>query len=235
MKKLYNLYEQIILESVDLHLAQKALDGNWGVNIVYIKKDKDGNPTKNSSNQPRWCQVLAIGKTNKGNDAIRVYQVRGPNLRPNKKTGKIERYKTFLVNNIEPDGFRISKFKFYSPPDGLFNTFGDKTLNITSGDGGNIASFGDKYMDNYRERHSNWQSSLDSKQQNEPLAKNRADSGENPYTDYEYTPYEKPVTNKDYNSQDNNNDGQDSYRDDNVDDTENQDRYQDDENIETNG
>jgi len=189
---LYNLYKQIILEQVDIHKAQEALNDNLGVNIVYVKKDSEGNPTKDSTNRSRWCQILAIGKTSKGNDAIRVYQIT-PTPKANPKTGKVERYKTFLLNNIEPEDFRVSRFKFYSPPDGLFNSFGDKTLNITSADGNRIAQFGDKYMDNYRKRHSNWQSNLKTKQANEPKVRDRADSGNNPYTDYEY---DNSVTNR---------------------------------------
>lgn len=190
---LYNLYKQVIFEEVNLHTVQNALNGNFGVSIVYVKKDSEGNPTRDSSNTPRWCQILAIGKTSKGNQAVRVYQISGPNLKPNPKTGKVERYKTLLLNNIEPDDFRVSRFKFYSPPDELFNTFGDKTLNITDGSGNNIATFGDKYMDNYRQRHANWQSNLKTKQPNEPEVRGRADSGNNPYTDYEY---DSSVTNE---------------------------------------
>jgi hypothetical protein len=225
---LYNIYKQLILEAVDLHTAQNAMNKNYGVNIVYQKKDKDGRPLKNSSNMPRWCQILAIGKTSKGHDAIRVYQISGPNLRANKKTGKVEKYKTFILNNIAPEDFRVSKFPFYSPPDGLFNAFGDKTLNVTSSSG-SIATFGDKYMDNYRQRHSNWQSNLKTRQTNEPKVKDRADSGANAYTDFEYNqpdneptvdnktgepyiPYEKPKTNNDY---------QDDNLDDNLDDNPN--------------
>jgi DNA-binding ferritin-like protein (Dps family) len=192
---LYNLYKQVILEAVDLHSVQNALNGNFGVNIVYVKKDGEGNPTRDSSNTPRWCQVLAIGKTSKGNDAVRVYQITGPNIRTNSK-GEEERYKTFLLNNINPEDWRPTKKIFYSPPDGLFNTFGDKTLNITDATGNNIAQFGDKYMDNYRERHAKWQSNLKTRQQNKPLEKGRADSEHNPNTDYEYTPYEKPQANQ---------------------------------------
>jgi hypothetical protein len=214
---LYNLYKQVILESVDLHLVQDALNNNWGVKIVY----NDG--TKHSSSNSRWCQILAVGKTSKGHDAVRVYQVRGPNLRANPKTGKTEQYKTFRLDRIEHWG--PTKFKFYSPPDGLFNTFGDKTLNVTDSSGNNIAKFGDKYMDNYRERHANWQSNLQTKQQNEPLVKGRADSENNPVTKYDYnhTPYEKPVANQPPERQepevDNNNDypnDEDNPNDENI-------------------
>src|SRR3989304_7178885 len=107
---LYNLYKQVIFEEVNLHTVQNALNGNFGVNIVYVKKDSEGKPTKDSSNTPRWCQILAIGKTSRGNQAIRIYQI-SPSPKPNPKTGKVERYKTLLINNIEPDGFRVSRFK----------------------------------------------------------------------------------------------------------------------------
>lgn len=132
---LYNIYKSIILESTDVDAIQDVINNHYTVNIVY----NDG--TKNSSNTPRYCGVYAIGTTNGGNQAIRVYQISGPNLRPD-KNGVIQRWKTFRVDRIM--AFRPTKFVFHAPADELFNINGDKTLNIVGNNGGNIAIFNKK-------------------------------------------------------------------------------------------
>jgi len=208
VKKLYNLYKEVILEATELGDVQRAMN-----NHVMVRFNYDG--------KPRYGGIYAIGTTNKGHSAIRFYE-------PNSKSKSKVQWKTLILNKIKD--FEVLKMKIYSPPDELFNVNGDKTLNIKNGSGGNVVSFDDKYMDNYRTRHSNWQSNLDTKQQNEPLNRNRVDNTDSANNainynktnaDYEYTPYEKPITNKD--------DNQTRYQDDTEtqDDAETQYRYQD--------
>ena len=174
--KLYNLYKEVILEAVDIKTVQDAIKNNLGVNIVYEDNSIDSN------SGPRYCQILAMGKTSRGNIAIRVYQISGPNLKKD-KTGRINRWKTFRIDRIQT--MNVTNFTFYAPPDELYNALGDKTLNIPSNDGmANMAIFSDKNLDKYRQRHAKWQSNLDTKKTNEPLVRNRADNEEKPQPNY---------------------------------------------------
>lgn len=181
--KLYNLFKEVILETTaEINSIQDTMNKNLGVNISYADNKDGGTLGK------RYCQVLAIGTTSKGTKAIRVYQISGPNLKRNKK-GQIERWKTFDINKIL--SWEPTNFTFYAPPDELYNALGDKTLNIPNKHGmANMAVFGDKNLDKYRERHANWQSSLDTKQANEPLVRNRK-------TDDTVTPQPSNLSNQD--------------------------------------
>jgi hypothetical protein len=132
---LYNIYKSIILEATEVEQVQSAINKHNTVNIIY----NDG--TKNSSNMVRYCGVYAIGITDGGNQAIRVYQISGPNLRPN-KNGVVERWKTLRLDRIT--SFNPTKFVFQAPADELYNINGDKTLNITGNGGGNVAVFNKK-------------------------------------------------------------------------------------------
>ena len=174
--RLYNLYEQVILEGVDVKTIQDVIKNNRGVNIVYEDNSIDSN------SGPRYCQILAMGKTSKGNIAIRVYQISGPNLKRD-ESGKIIRWKTFRVDRIR--SMNVTNFTFYAPPDELYNALGDKTLNIPNNDGvANMAIFSDKNLDKYRERHAQWQSNIKTKKTNEPLVRNREDNEENSQPNY---------------------------------------------------
>jgi hypothetical protein len=174
--KLYNLYKQVILESTKIEDIQDIIKNNRGVNIIYRDNSIDSN------SGPRYCQVLAIGKTSKGNMAIRVYQISGPNLKRDKK-GQVQRWKTFRVDRIED--IKTTNFTFYAPPDELYNALGDKTLNIPNEGGmANMALFNDSNLDKYRERHAKWQSNLDTKKTNKPLTKTRDDNEEKPQPNY---------------------------------------------------
>jgi len=173
--KLYNLYKEVILEGTDIKTIQDVINNNRAVNISYEDNSIDSN------SGPRYCQILAMGKTSKGNNAVRVYQISGPNLKRD-KNGKIIRWKTFLTNKMT---ITPTNFTFYAPPDELYNALGDKTLNIPNNDGmANMAIFSDKNLDKYRQRHANWQSNLDTKKTNEPLVRNRADNEEKPQPNY---------------------------------------------------
>ena len=132
MNKLYNLYKQLILEATEVEQVQDAINRHNTVNITYNQGGK------NSSNMPRYCGVYAIGTTSNGHPAIRVYQISGPNLRPNSK-GVVERWKTLRIDRIT--NWNPTEFIFHAPADELYNIYGDKTLNITNSSGGNIATF----------------------------------------------------------------------------------------------
>lgn len=132
---LYNIYESLILEATEVEQVQNAINNHFTVNIIY------NNGTKNSSNMKRYCGVYAIGMTNSGNQAIRVYQISGPNLRPDNK-GQVQRWKTLRLDRITL--FAPTKFVFNAPADELYNINGDKTLNITGNGGGNVAVFNKK-------------------------------------------------------------------------------------------
>lgn len=174
--KLYNLYKEVILEAVDIKSVQNAIRNNLGVNIVYQDNSIDSNKG------PRYCQILAMGKTSKGNMAIRVYQISGPNLKRN-KDGKIQHWKTFRLDRIQQ--MNPTNFRFYAPPDELYNALGDKTLNIPDSEGmANMAIFSDKNLDRYRERHRNWQSNLDTQKTNKPRVRDRNDNEERPQPNY---------------------------------------------------
>ena len=67
--KLYNLYKEVILEGTDIKTIQDVINNNRAVNISYEDNSIDSN------SGPRYCQILAMGKTSKGNNAVRVYQI----------------------------------------------------------------------------------------------------------------------------------------------------------------
>lgn len=74
--KLYNLFEDIILESenllmesVDFNTVKDSIDNKYNVNIVYI----DGDGVRTS----RYIQPYVLGDTLAGNKAIRAYQIFG--------------------------------------------------------------------------------------------------------------------------------------------------------------
>ena len=204
MNKLYNIYKELILESVDIKQVQDVINNNKAVNLSYDHGRKGGNSST------RYCQVLAMGKTDKGLNAIRVYQISGPNIVKDKR-GKEIRWKTLLLDKI--DNWTITNFTFYAPPDELFNALGDKTLNIPDNNGvSNLAIFGGKNLDKYRNRYANWQSDIKSKIANEPLAKDREDDKEtlNPNQN------NNNVNNNNVNNNDVDNDNEKETYDDNV-------------------
>ena len=113
--KLYNLYEQVILESIgndinDIISGHVASNGRkyWNpVEIIY-RSEKSG---KVSSTR----QIMIYGrgtlksKDGNGNDAIRVFQAFGDTQTVNSS------WKTLLVNNISKI-VEVKDFKFYMEP-----------------------------------------------------------------------------------------------------------------------
>lgn len=167
--KLYNLYKDVIFEETGVKLelneggtpslsdVQQALTNKHAVNLSY----KDG--------AKRYGQVISIGKTSKGNDAVRIYQINGPNIRT--KQGKEQRYKVFIINHIT--NWSETSMKLNLPPDELFKPTQDITLGLPNSSGdANIAKLTDK-KGTITKNRTGWQSNIDTKQSNEPLARNR--------------------------------------------------------------
>jgi hypothetical protein len=126
MKKLYKIFENSILGSdlinealnSPLDYVRHAIENRYYVNIVYGDEP-----------QKRYCQIYNLGKTkdkkNITHDAIRVFQVAGPNKRT---------FKTFRLDRIkkwEPVRMRLNKsVSEKNPKTGKMMTLvtGDKTL-----------------------------------------------------------------------------------------------------------
>ena len=79
--KLYNLFEEVILEEIERNRTlltegvsfddvKAAIDGKYNVNILY-RDYEDQPPSK------RYIQVYNLAKTKSGTDAIRAYQIFG--------------------------------------------------------------------------------------------------------------------------------------------------------------
>ena len=134
--KLYNLFNEVILESVNQHrklLSEgvsddeviSAIDGMYNVNILY----NDGNDAPPSK---RYIQVYNLGKTKAGNPAIRAYQIFGGS----KTTPKSGAWKIFRLDRIE--GWYPTNMKWenpisdknYSIP--TYNQVGDKSMSTIS-------------------------------------------------------------------------------------------------------
>lgn len=169
--KLYNLYKDVIFEETGVKLelneggtptlsdVQQALTNKHAVNLSY----KNG--------ERRYGQVISIGRTSKGNDAVRIYQINGPNIKKDKK-GREQRYKVFIINHIT--NWSETNMTLNLPPDELFKPTQDITLNLPNSSGdANIAKLTDKKGTMTKNR-TGWQSNIDTKKSNEPLARNRA-------------------------------------------------------------
>lgn len=74
MLKLYNIYKNLILEATEIEKVMDAIQNHYTVNITYDNGKNDG-----SANKRRYCEVYNLGTTSNGNQAIRVYQLAGPN------------------------------------------------------------------------------------------------------------------------------------------------------------
>lgn len=130
--KLYNLFEQVILEEklkhqqiisegISTNPVVDAITGKYNVNISYL--DSDTNMVTN-----RYIQVYVLGKINgTGNNAIRAYQISGGSKRNNKNGWKI-----FLLDYIQswtPTNMKwthpVSDFDVNIPG---YNQLGDKTF-----------------------------------------------------------------------------------------------------------
>jgi predicted DNA-binding transcriptional regulator YafY len=130
--KLYNLFEEIILEEIERNRniltegvffddAKAAIDGKYNVNILY-RDYEDQPPSK------RYIQVYNLSKTKSGNDAIRAYQIFGAS----KKGNKNGFWKIFRLDRIE--GWFPTKVRWARPVSDLntnipkYNANGDRSM-----------------------------------------------------------------------------------------------------------
>ena len=129
--KLYNLFEDIILEEklkqqiisegISINPVVDAIKGKYNVNISYLDSETNAVTT-------RYIQVYTLGKINgTGNIAIRAYQISGGSKRNNKNGWKI-----FLLDYIQswtPTNMKwthpVSDFDVNIPS---YNQLGDKTF-----------------------------------------------------------------------------------------------------------
>jgi predicted DNA-binding transcriptional regulator YafY len=134
--KLYNLYEEIILEEINrnrqlitegvsIEDVKAAIDGRYNVNILY-RDFEDAPPSK------RYIQVYNLSKTKAGNDAIRAFQIFGGS----KKGEKNGFWKIFRLDRIE--GWYPTKVKWtkavsdVEPSVPKYNTTGDRSMSQVS-------------------------------------------------------------------------------------------------------
>ena len=128
--KLYNLYQQVILEEIEKQsklitegVSHKAIidaiTGKYNVNILY-QDYKDQPPSK------RYIQVYNFASTKANNKAIRAYQISGGSKsEPNA-------WKIFLIDKIV--GWYPTKMKWQNPVSDYnmdipaYNQLGDKTM-----------------------------------------------------------------------------------------------------------
>ena len=129
--KLYNLFEELILEEVERNRlllesvsednVKAAIDGRYNVNILY-RDFENAPPSK------RYIQVYQYGITKAGNRAIRAYQIFGAS----KTTPKESAWKIFRLDRIE--GWFPTKVKWNKPVSDLdasiarYNKDGDKSF-----------------------------------------------------------------------------------------------------------
>lgn len=137
--KLYNLFEDIILEainggnllmeSVDFNTVKDSIENKYNVNIVYI----DGDGVRTS----RYVQPYVLGDTIAGNKAIRAYQIFGGSRTMTTKGENAQGgWRIFRLDRIVD--WKPTKMKFAIPvsdlpsfmtSNGRFNPNGDKMFN----------------------------------------------------------------------------------------------------------
>lgn len=119
--ELYNLYKNIILESVTRNNVIDAIENRYRVTIFYAGDD-------NTASGKRTIEVYVYGTTFAGNPAIRAYQLFGDS-----KTRVVPGWKIFRLDRILD--WRPTKGSiFYNPinerdPNApAFNPYGDRGL-----------------------------------------------------------------------------------------------------------
>ena len=129
---LYNLYNDVILEEVELinrlltesvytNDVIDAINGKYNVNIQY-KDYEDQPPSK------RYIQVYNFAKTKAGNDAIRAYQIFGGS----KTTPRTGSWKMFRLDKIV--GWIPTQVRWKRPVSDLdatipkYNDVGDRSM-----------------------------------------------------------------------------------------------------------
>ncbi len=126
--KLYNLFEEVILEAVTRDKVIKAIDGKYRVNILYQGEDEN-------FAFKRTIDVYALGLSTAGNLIIRAYQPFGAT------TTEIPKWKFFRLDRIEkwePTNYKFYKpISDYDPSIPTFNRAGDNAMSTVY----NIAKF----------------------------------------------------------------------------------------------
>lgn len=126
--KLYNLFEQLILETSSRESINDAINRKYRVNIYYAGDD-------NTAAGKRHIEVYAFGLTKAGNPVIRAFQLFGDT-----KT-VIPEWKLFRLDRITR--WEPTRFQFYTPVNergtGIapFNPNGDGSMSTVY----NIAQF----------------------------------------------------------------------------------------------
>lgn len=145
--KLYNLFEELILESVkekllvesvDFNTVKDSIMGKYNVKIVYV----DGDGVRTS----RYIQPYVLGDTLAGNKAIRAYQIfggsrtmttSGEQAQGGWRIFRLDRIVDWVPTNMK---FKvpISDLPSFMISRGRFNPNGDKMFNTIDA----IAKFG---------------------------------------------------------------------------------------------
>jgi predicted DNA-binding transcriptional regulator YafY len=107
MLSIYNIYKNIILESVNANQIIDAIDGKYRVNIYY---DGDENTAKGK----RYIEIYAYGLSKAGNEVIRAFQLFGDTM-----TEKPQ-WKMFRLDKISQ--WNPTSSKYYNPVSDRDNT-----------------------------------------------------------------------------------------------------------------
>jgi hypothetical protein len=138
--KLYNLYQNVILEeiirltslneAVSPNDVDSALDGDNGkfYHVSFVYKDENGTISN------RWVQLYQRNISTANNGLIDAYQVSrdGKTSGFNPRTGKQENFsgwKKFRLDRMSD--FKVSKVPFYQPQNG-FNKTGNNSPTVNS-------------------------------------------------------------------------------------------------------
>jgi hypothetical protein len=131
--KLYNLYQEIILEEKSFLTENvkneilKAMDGKYNIWFKY----KDDNNTVTD----RYVQIYDLGVSKAGNEMISAYQL-GGNIKPTKKDNKAYGWKQFILDKIIDGSIKPVSVKYQQPVSDLpsygagpkYNKTGNKNM-----------------------------------------------------------------------------------------------------------
>jgi predicted DNA-binding transcriptional regulator YafY len=112
--KLYNIFEELILENISRNSIVDAINNRYVVNINYAGDD-------NTAQGPRYIEVYAFGLSKSNNPVIRAFQLAGDSktLSPQWKMFRVDRIKRW-----EP-----TQREFNKPRNG-FNPNGDNAMSV---------------------------------------------------------------------------------------------------------
>lgn len=195
--KLYNLYQNVILEEI-VRLTQlneavatndvdTALDGDNGkfYHVSFVYKDENGTLSK------RWVQLYQRNISTANNGLIDAYQVSrdGKTNGFNPRTGKEENFsgwKKFRLDRMSD--FKVSKVPFYQPQSG-FNKTGNNSPTVNSTQ--KIAPVGSyKYATSTLKQ----KAAAEKKAQTQPQVKPQATPQQKPQVQPKPQPVQQPTT-----------------------------------------